>query len=219
MVQRPRAANKRPGRSRPCLCGSGTKYARCCARKFGQVASRLAPTGELIERALAHHQSGLLGEAEEIYAQILRLEPENTDALHFSGLIAHQQGRSEVAIDLMLRAIEREAGRATFFINLGQVFESTGELDKAVLNYRAAASLDPASGPAHHRLGDILFKQGIINEAASSYSRALSLMPDSPETINRWGVCCRKLGKSSKLPFVIKKRSLSKRTTLRRTTI
>ena len=25
MVQRPRAANKRRGRSRPCLCGSGTK--------------------------------------------------------------------------------------------------------------------------------------------------------------------------------------------------
>jgi protein O-GlcNAc transferase len=169
-----------------------------------------APTSELVARALAHHQNGLLGEAEAIYSQILRLEPENADALHFSGLIAHQQGRSKVAVDLMLRAIEREPGMATFFVNLGQVFEATGELERAVLNYRAATSLDPDSEPAHHRLGDILLKQGILNDAAASYSRALSLMPDSPETINSIGSLLQKIGKIEQA-FVCYQKAISLR--------
>ena len=178
-------------------------------QRSGQAASKLAPTSELVARALAHHQNGLLGEAEAIYAQILRLEPENPDALHFSGLIAHQQGRSAVAVDLMLRAIEREPGRATFFVNLGQVFEATGEFDKAILNYRAATLLDPDSEPAHHRLGDILLKQGILNEAAASYSRALSLMPDSPETINSMGSLLQKIGKTRASLRLLPKSDLS----------
>jgi protein O-GlcNAc transferase len=169
-----------------------------------------APTSELVARALAHHQNGLLGEAEAIYAQILRLEPENADALHYSGLIAHQQGRSGVAVDLMLRAIERDPGRATFFVNLGQVFEVTGELDRAALNYRAATSLDPESEPAHHRLGDVLLKQGVLNEAAASYARALSLMPDSPETINSMGSLLQKIGRLEQA-FVCYQKAISLR--------
>ena len=134
MVQRPRAANKRPGRESSLPMRQRDEVSRCCARKFGQVASRLAPTGELIERALAHHRVVCLVKRKKSMPRSSAWEPENTDALHFSGLIAHQQGRSEVADrPYAARAIEREAGRATFFINLGQVFESTGELDKAVL--------------------------------------------------------------------------------------
>jgi protein O-GlcNAc transferase len=210
VTQRPQGTNGGRGRRHLCPCGSGTKNARCRGRRSGQAASKPAPTSELFARALAHHQNGLLGEAEAIYAQVLRLEPENADALHFSGLIAHQQGRSEVAVDLMLRAIEREPGRATFFVNLGQVFEAMREVDKAVSSYRAAASLDPASEPAHHRLGDLLLKQGILNEAAASYSRALSLMPDSPETINSMGSLLQKVGKLEQA-FVCYQRAISLR--------
>jgi predicted O-linked N-acetylglucosamine transferase (SPINDLY family) len=110
----------------------------------------------------------------------------------------------------MLRAIEIDPGRATFFVNLGQVFEATGELDRAALNYRAATSLDPYSEPAHHRLGDILLKQGILNEAAASYSRALSLMPDSPETINSMGSLLQRIGKLEQA-FVCYQKAISLR--------
>jgi protein O-GlcNAc transferase len=152
-------------------------------------------TSKLIERALAHHQKGLLREAEEVYQQVLRLEPENAHALHFSGVIAHQLGHSEAAVALMQRAVEKEPGRALFFFNLGHVLEATGELDKAIFNYRAAAALDAGLEGAHHGLGDTLFKQGNLHEAAASYSRALSIKPDSPETINSLGSLLQKIGK------------------------
>ncbi len=138
MTPRPQGANRRRRRKHRCPCGSGTKSARCCGRRSGQAAAKLAPVSELLARALAHHQNGLLDEAEEVYAQILQLAPENADALHFSGVIAHQRGRSAIALELMRRAIEIEPGRALFFCNLGQVLEATGQLDKALLNYRAA---------------------------------------------------------------------------------
>jgi tetratricopeptide (TPR) repeat protein len=154
VTHRPQGPDRRRRRSHLCPCGSGAKNTRCCGRNSKQAASRLAPTSELLARALAHHQNGLLDEAEDIYAQILRLEPENADALHFSGVIAHQRARSEIAFELMLRAIEIEPGKALFFLNLGIVLEAAGELDKAILHYRAATSLDPDLEGAHQGLGN-----------------------------------------------------------------
>jgi protein O-GlcNAc transferase len=158
----------------------------------GSTSSR---TSHPLPLALRHHQNGRLSEAEELYLQILRAEPEHADALHYLGLIAHQRGRSEMAVGLMTRAIEKEPGRAVYFVNLGQVWETSGELDKAVANYRKATSLDPDLEAAFHKLGDALLKQGQLAEAAASYGRALSIQPDSPETINSLGSALYEAGR------------------------
>jgi hypothetical protein len=44
-----------------------------------------------------HH----LAEAEQLYAGVLDVVPQHPDALHYSGLLAHQQGRTADAVDLM----------------------------------------------------------------------------------------------------------------------
>ena len=150
----------------------------------GSTSSRIS---HRLPLALSHHQNGRLREAEKLYHQILRTEPEHADALHYLGLIAHQRGRSETAVGLITRAIEKEPGRAVYFLNLGQVRETSGELDKAIANYRKATSLDPGLEAAFHKLGDALRKQGQLAEAAASYGRALCIQPDSPETINSLG--------------------------------
>ena len=47
---------------------------------------------ELMAGALADHQAGRLNEAEQLYRQVLRLDPEYADALHFLGVLSHQRG-------------------------------------------------------------------------------------------------------------------------------
>ena len=61
----------------------------------------LPSTREPIYRALAHHNAGRFSEAEHIYQQILRDNPKHPVALLFLGVVAHQTGRNEVAIDLI----------------------------------------------------------------------------------------------------------------------
>ena len=45
------------------------------------------------------HQSGRLLEAETLYRQVLQNNPNNADALHMLGLLAHQVKRPEAAME------------------------------------------------------------------------------------------------------------------------
>ena len=56
---------------------------------------------------------------ESIYRQILALQPDQPDALHFLGLIAHQTGRHEEAIDCIKRAIRLHGTQPAYHNNLG----------------------------------------------------------------------------------------------------
>ena len=56
--------------------------------------------------ALRHHEAGRLPEAEAIYQQILQNDPDHSDALHLLGLIAHQAGKHEEAVNLISKALE-----------------------------------------------------------------------------------------------------------------
>lgn len=190
MTLQSQGADTREARRELCPCGSGKNRKRCCGQTRKQPAS-----SELIEVGLARHRSGLLQEAGEIYRHILHAEPEHPTALHFSGLIAHQRGQTEIALAFMTRSVQREPGNATFWVNLGQVFEANGDLDQAIAHYRKAVAIDPGMEAGHHGLGDALLHQGRLDEAAASYSRALAIKPNCPETVNSLGSLMQKAGK------------------------
>jgi Flp pilus assembly protein TadD len=60
---------------------------------------------DLFAQAVDHHQAGHLEAAERIYRQLLRDEPRHVFALHALGLLCHQSGRSDAAVDLISQAI------------------------------------------------------------------------------------------------------------------
>ena len=49
--------------------------------------------------AVQHHQCGRVQAAEPIYRQILAIQPDHADAIHLLGVIAHQAGKHELAVD------------------------------------------------------------------------------------------------------------------------
>ena len=199
MTQRPQDAVAQVGRNDPCPCGSGKKFKRCCLQESApvsapaQIAQPQPP--QLMKLALVHHEAGRLREAGELYKKILLIDPENADALHFSGLAAHQSGQTEVAISLMTRAIEREPRRASYFLNLGQVLETSGECDRAIEHYRQAISLDVDLEAAHYKLGIALMREGNPGGAALSFSQALRIRPASHEATSGLGNALHKLGR------------------------
>ena len=60
---------------------------------------------QAFEVAIRHHHAARFAEAEALYRQILAVEPRHPDALHLLGVIAHQVGRNDIAIDLIRQAI------------------------------------------------------------------------------------------------------------------
>ena len=61
---------------------------------------------EAIDLAIQHHTAGDLAKAESIYQQVLQTDPNHPDALHLLGVIAHQKGENDTAVDLITKALK-----------------------------------------------------------------------------------------------------------------
>jgi len=142
---------------------------------------------QAFELALQHPPSGRLRDAEQIYRQILAQQPAHAGALHHLGVIAHQVGRSEVAVDLIRQAIALQPGYAEAHSNLGNALRSRGQPDEAIAAYRQAITLRPGYAEAHYNLGNALMDKGQRDEAIASYRQAIALGPGYVEAHNNLG--------------------------------
>jgi protein O-GlcNAc transferase len=150
----------------------------------------------LFGAAIARHQAGQLGEAEQLYRQILALDPDHADANHYLGVLASHFGRDDVAAALIAKAAARKGGDPAIHSNLGNALKGLGRLDEAVASYRRAISLKPDFADAHGNLGNALADQGKLDEAIAAYHRAIALKPAFAEAHNNLGNALRDQGKA-----------------------
>lgn len=146
-----------------------------------------------IQEALGHHQAGRLQQAEAIYRQILQLAPHQPDALHLLGLIAHQVGRNEIAVELIGKAVAIQPS-APMYYNLGIAFQAHGNSEGAVDSYRKALAIAPDYAEAHGNLGNALKDQGKLDEAAQHYRKAIALKPNFADPHSNLGIVLQAQG-------------------------
>lgn len=133
-----------------------------------------------LQAAIEHHQSGRLQEAEKLYKEIIRADPEHADAIHLLGVIAHQGGHQQIAVDLISEAIDIDASNPLYYSNLGEAHLALWEIPEAVECYQSALKLSPQFAQAHSNLGRALMLQGKADEAEAALKRALSIEPGLP---------------------------------------
>lgn len=138
--------------------------------------------------AILFQKNGQLADAEDMYRQILEKLPDHPDALHYSGVLAHQQGRSGEAVALIERSLALEPNQADCYSNLGIIFKAGGRLDDAVGAYQRAIALNPEHANAHNNLGVLLKAQGRIAEAEAAYRTAIRLNPEHIDAYNNLGI-------------------------------
>jgi len=126
--------------------------------------------------------------AGEIYRRILEVAPDHPDALHFSGVLAHQEARSDEAVALIERSLELEPDRADWYSNLGIVLQDRLRLEEAIAAYEHAIELDPEHANAHSNLGVVLRAKGKVVEAEAAYRAAIRIAPDHADTYHNLGV-------------------------------
>jgi predicted TPR repeat methyltransferase len=163
----------------------------------GRDAGKSAPPpeiGALLRQAMAFHRAGMLAEAAPFYNQVLDRQPEHRDALHFLGVLSHQQGNNEAAVALMRRALALGDGDPALHANFGIALKGCGELGAAIAAYRRALALAPEFPEAHSNLGIALFQQGQVDDAIAEYRVALGLRPAYAEAHFNLAVALRRQG-------------------------
>ena len=97
--------------------------------KPGQIGSSEQQTLTLqqaLDLAVQHHSNGNLPEANRIYQQILQTHPNQPMALHLLGLISHQVGKNDRAIDLITKALAIKPDYRDAHMNLGYILLALG---------------------------------------------------------------------------------------------
>ena len=135
----------------------------------------------LFAQGLRHHQSGQLAEAQQIYTQILRAEPGHADSLHLLGVITRQNGRADLAVALIDKAIEIDGRVAAYHSNRGNALLDCGRQDEAIAAFERALELDPAFLQARHNLGTALHAAGHAAAAETAFVTVLRQRPDYAE--------------------------------------
>lgn len=149
---------------------------------------------QAIQLALAHHRAGRLSQAESLYRQILANDPDNADALHLLGAMAHGLGQLEIAIDLIGRAVALRPDFVEAQGNLGSVLRAAGRFDQAIAAYEAALRLGE-SPELYCGLGHTLNSKGQLDEAMVAYRAALALAPGHVESLSSLASTLRAAGR------------------------
>jgi len=155
----------------------------------------MATPTQLLHQALNQHKAGKLVQAEKLYRNILRFDPQHADALHLLGVAAYQQGRNQQAVDWISRAIAINTRSATYHSNLGAALRAAGCLPEAVSSFRQALALTPENAEIHYNLGNSLKDLQQFDAALESYEQAVKRKPDLAEAYNNMGDSLKQLGR------------------------
>jgi predicted TPR repeat methyltransferase len=161
---------------------------------------RAVTLDEAVSIAIRLQQNGQLVAAGDIYRRLLEIAPDHADALHFSGVLAHQAGRSEEAVALIERSLEIEPDRADWHSNLGIVLQARDRLDEAIAAYQRAIALNPDHANAHSNVGVLLRAQGRVVEAEAAYRSAIRVNPEHIDAYTNLGIL---LAAQKRLPEAI----------------
>lgn len=131
-------------------------------------------TQDILIHAADHHRAGRIKEAYDLYQEILKVEPDNPDALHLLGLIAYQTKHHEDACNLIRKAIAFRPDDPNFYGNLGTALHAMGCIGEAEDAYRRAAEIKDDFADAHYNLANLYKDRGDFKRAEASYNKVLA---------------------------------------------
>ncbi|HSZ57755.1 MAG TPA: tetratricopeptide repeat protein [Tepidisphaeraceae bacterium] len=150
---------------------------------------------DLLAVATRFQRFGAFAQAEQLYRQILREQPDNTEVWCRLGGVCQSLGHPDEAVKSYRHALVLRPELVPAHNNLGVILMEQGRLDEAVGSFREALRLQPDFAESHNNLGTALLDQGRLDEALASCREALRLKPAYPAACNNLGRVLSRLGR------------------------
>jgi predicted TPR repeat methyltransferase len=150
---------------------------------------------QYLELAIDLHKQGQFDKAESVYFGVLAADQDNVDALHYLGVMRHQQGRSLLAVDLVCRAIDIKPDYVDAYNNLGNIFQELGNAAEAAKAYEQVLARQPDHAAALRNLGIVLRHLKRFEEAIDAHQRALEREPGNLQNLYSLATAYKEMGR------------------------
>ena len=130
-----------------------------------------------IDRGAAAQKAGRTDEAEQLYREVLAVNPNNKLALFNLGVAAQAAGRLDDAEPYYLNALKTDPAFLPALFNLAILRERLGRYEESEQTYRRILELSPDSVPAYINLGYLLAQMGRPEEARTMFDEAVRVDP------------------------------------------
>ena len=143
----------------------------------------MATISEALAVAVRYHQAGHVGDAEQIYRQIVQADPNHAEAWCYLGILYLGRGLLDNAAGCCRQAL---ALRPDFTLAHNSLAQVLGRKDQASANNGVSEQENcaPADAPEAHLVNQqaiTLARQGKLQEAEAGFRHALRLKPDHAE--------------------------------------
>ncbi|MBI3602684.1 MAG: tetratricopeptide repeat protein [Candidatus Omnitrophica bacterium] len=118
-----------------------------CLMNIGWVWHKNPKVDDYMQKGYHAWQVGNLTEAMSNYKQALILQPAQTDALNFLGVIYEEMGLPQKAEEQYLAAISVDTKFLPAYSNLGILYWNQGDIDKSIFYFQKRVELGSAHDP------------------------------------------------------------------------
>jgi len=116
-------------------------------------------------------------QAETIWREILRVEPNNGKAYNNLGNALRRQGKLAEALAAHQKALQLNHNDAEAYVGIGNVLNAQGKPEEALAYHKKALQLNPKLAIAYNGLGNALYNQEKLEEAVAAFQKAIEFDP------------------------------------------
>ncbi len=117
-------------------------------------------------------------QAEDAYGHVLKLDPDNLEALRGIGDIYYDTSKYDEAIAAYEHYLKKKPDDPEVSTDLGTMYLYTGNADQALVQYQRALRIKPDMFQAYYNMGVAYAEEGKPATAQAALKKALDLAPD-----------------------------------------
>ena len=144
---------------------------------------------EAINNGIAAINAGKYQEAEQLFRQMLKADPNMAEAKHQLGTVLARTGRADEGIRYLREATAARPKEALYWSNLAAACYIAHDSEGAIEASRHAVALQPDYGLAWDNLASSLMDRGDFAEAIPAFDKAIALGAGDLESMKRLSSC------------------------------
>ena len=157
---------------------------------------------ETFALALQHHKKKSYKIAEDLYEELLKINPYHFEVIFLLGSLQIQTKNFIKAIQLLKRATQIQSNHKSAHNYLGIAFYKLGELQKAIGCHEKGIQINPNNSDAYNSLGTVFGELGELQKEKSCYEKSIQINPNNSDPY--WNLHSHALDVDEALNILIK---------------